>query len=128
MKWYYYLATALYCAAIFMLSSQEELPGTRRLVPHTDKLAHAVIYGGLAALVSIGIRRSNDYVPPAVQFLVPIGFATLYGITDEVHQLFVDNRAFEVMDMVANAAGAVLVQIFLCFKLWKLHLRHETPS
>lgn len=91
--------------------------------PLKDKLAHMVLFGGLAAVVSIGLRHNEP--PPRLgrQFWVPLLFATLYGVSDEVHQYFVPSRTFAVSDMVANALGALLVQWGLCSGLWRLPAR-----
>ena len=43
--------------------------------------------------VSVGMRRSGKPVSPGTVF-VPILFAALYGLTDEIHQLCVPNRTW----------------------------------
>lgn len=126
MKWYYCVLTATYCGLLFYLSSQSELPDTGAVFPLGDKTAHMIAYGGLAGLVSIGIRRSNDSVAPVVQWSVPIAFAVLYGFTDELHQAFVPIRTFEWLDLVADGVGACLAQAWLCGVWWRVGFRHET--
>lgn len=128
MKWYYYVLTAMYCGLIFYLSSQPELPRTGIEIPYFDKLAHMIAFGGLAGLVSIGIRSSNESVPPRVQWLVPIAVAALYGVTDEIHQTFVPMRTFDLWDLAADGLGAILVQAVLCGAWWRVPIRHETIS
>ena len=115
----YLLATALYCAALFVLSSDTSPPQPAFLPPGTDKLAHAVLYAGLAAVVSLGIRRAPGTATASVQFWVPFLFAALYGVSDEVHQLFVPNRSFEMGDIVADATGALAIQCALCRWVWR---------
>lgn len=119
LKGRYVLLTAAYCGLIFYLSSQQDPDIPEIGIPGVDKVAHAILYAGLAATLSLGIRRSNDRPLPAIQFAVPIIFAILYGITDEVHQLFVPNRTFEILDLVADGFGAAALQVFLCSYLWK---------
>ena len=126
MKWHYYVATALYCGLIFFLSSRQDLPDTGNLLPFGDKFAHVLAYGGLAAIVSIGMRRSNERLLPAAQWLVPIAFTVLYGISDELHQWFVPHRSADPWDVVADGVGALLVQWVLCRAWWKIPIRHET--
>lgn len=128
MKWYYYVLTAMYCGLLFYLSSQSELPDTGAVFPLGDKAAHMIAYGGLAGLVSVGIRRSNEFVLPVVQWSVPIAFTVFYGFTDEVHQAFVPVRTFEWGDLVADGAGACLAQAVLCGMWWRVGLRHETAA
>lgn len=113
MKPRYVLLTILYCAAIFYLSSMSEPVDVETPIPGADKAAHAVLYGGLAVLVSFGIRRSGNPVTPWVQFLAPVVFAGLYGLSDEIHQVFVPRRHFDPLDVAADVVGAILVQTAL---------------
>ena len=121
MKPAYLCATLLYCVAIFALSSRSSVPDTGWNlldIPGFDKLAHALLYAGLAGLVSTGIRRSDPRVLNTVQFWLPIVFATAYGLSDEIHQYFVPNRTFDLFDIVADATGATMVQIYLIRYRW----------
>ncbi len=114
MKTRYYFLTALYCAAIFYLSSRSEPVPDNYRFKGLDKVAHVLVYGGLAALVSTGLRRSGRPVRPSVQALAPLAFAVFYGFTDEIHQYFVPLRSFDPLDLLANTGGAFLAQAVLC--------------
>ena len=116
----YFIATGAYCAFIFYLSSLSKAPDVSFTFPGMDKAAHATLYAGLAALLSVGIRRSNPEVRPLMQFSAPVAFAVFYGLTDEIHQRFVPSRTFEMLDLLADGTGAVLAQIFLCAVLWRI--------
>lgn len=120
MKLPYVILTAAYCAAIYWMSSKPDPPFPMETFPGADKGAHAVLYAGLAAVVSLGLRRSGNPVTPAAQFAVPLLFATFYGLTDEVHQVFVPNRSFDVLDLLADSTGALAAQVALCVCIWKL--------
>lgn len=116
----YCLLTAAYCAAIFFFSSSinpVSLPDTGFSL---DKVAHAVLYAGLAATVSVGIRRSRPTVRPWVQFVVPIVFAALYAVSDELHQYFVPGRYCDFKDILADVTGAILIQVVLCGFVWRI--------
>jgi VanZ family protein len=115
----YILLTASYCAGIFWLSAQSDPPVPDLPVPGLDKVAHATIYGGLALVLSWGLRRSNRNLPFHWQFWLPILFAAFYGITDEIHQLFVPHREFDLLDWAADIAGAGIVQAVLYRWVWK---------
>ncbi len=116
----YILLTALYCAGIFWLSSQSDPPVPDLPVPGLDKAAHATIYGGLALVLSWGLRRSDGYLSFRWQFWLPVLFAAFYGMTDEIHQLYVPHREFDLLDWAADIAGAVVVQWILCRGVWKV--------
>ncbi len=128
MKWYYWVATVAYCAVIFFLSSRQDLPDAPVDIPSIDKMFHFVAYGGLAGLVSWGMRQSNESLAPRVQWVAPVLFAVLYGLSDEIHQLFVPHRAFDLWDLAADALGAVAAQWLLCGWWWRVPARHGTLS
>jgi VanZ family protein len=70
---------------------------------------HFALFGGLAGLVALGLVRSNGpALPRRALILWPVAFATLYGLTDEIHQLFVPQRTFDLLDLLADAAGATI--------------------
>lgn len=117
----YFLLVALYCAGIFWLSNMPEPPRPVQppaMIPGADKIAHAVLYAGLTCCLSFGIRRSNKNPPVWAQWYVPVGFAILYGISDEVHQSFVPKRSADPWDVLADAIGAIIAQLVL-FRAWK---------
>jgi hypothetical protein len=121
----YIAAVAAYCSLIFYLSHQSELPSTGFSFPGMDKVAHGVMFGGLAATVAVGLRRSNDVILPWRLSLIPFFFAAFYGLMDEIHQLFVIDRTFDVLDIVADVAGALLVQVFLCRFCWRIFAQEK---
>jgi VanZ family protein len=122
MRWYYWAAAALYCAGIFYLSSSPaEAPAL--LFPHQDKVFHAVLYGGLTALISAGMWRAPRSYPAGLHFWVPVVFATLYGLSDEIHQRFVPGRTFDLLDLAADVAGALLAQSAVFLVLFRLFPR-----
>ena len=125
MKVPYIIATVLYCAGIFWESSQSQPVKTDIHFAQDDKVAHILLFGGLTAIVTLGIRRSGKPVKPAWQFWAPIVFATIYGISDEFHQRFTPMRTCDIFDVMADTTGAVLVQVALCGFWWKLWRRPE---
>ena len=92
-------------AAIFVLSSQESLPSLPGGL--TDYTGHFIGYALLATLLlrafAGGIWRG---VTPRAGWLAVVG-ASAYGVTDEVHQLFVPGRSATVEDWVADTLGAM---------------------
>jgi VanZ family protein len=88
---------------IFYFSSLEgaDLPS---LPLYSDKVIHFAIYIFLAFLASLSFRKSGvkRYV-----FLLSFSFTVLYGITDEIHQLYVPDRDVAIADIIANSAGAL---------------------
>ena len=100
----------MYCVAIFLLSSLsvENLPPLN--TPESDKVAHALLFGGLALTLGWGIRRAHPKASIRLVFLIPVVFASLFGATDELHQVFVPTRNADWWDLAADALGATLAQ------------------
>ena len=85
-------------------------------------MTHAVAYGVLAAVLLrglVGARWRRVGVEAAWQAAL---LATLYGVTDEVHQRFVPLRTPELADLIADAAGATAA----VFLIWGLHVVGNT--
>ncbi len=118
MRWPFWVLTVCYCAGIFWLSSRPAPPTPIQRFPGDDKVAHALLYAGLTAVVSVGMHRSGKSSARRV-FYLPLLFAMLYGITDELHQHFVPPRTCDFFDWCADATGALLIQLALFRWAWK---------
>jgi len=123
----YYALTAAYCTMIFALSSSPDLGTVTLPFNGADKLIHMTLYAGLAACISVGMRRSRKPVTPWSQCFIPILFAFFYGLTDEIHQLYVPHRSFDFADMVADMAGGTTIQAILCW-FWFRSPRKSSDS
>ena len=100
-----WLPLIFYCLAIYIQSGQpspEQIPDVRFL----DKFLHFGAYG----LLGILFFRAYETLPLKIfknlLILISIGSATLYGISDEIHQYFVPYREADFFDVVADALGA----------------------
>ncbi len=102
--------TALYCAGLFWLSSSANPIQVKPAFPGEDKIVHACLYAGLSFVVALGLRQSGKTYGAWTVYLLPIVFASLYGITDEFHQRFVPGRTCDVFDWAADTTGAALMQ------------------
>jgi VanZ family protein len=73
----------------------------------SDKAAHFLIYGALggALLRALAGGRAAAMTPWLV--LSATVLSALYGISDEIHQYFVPPRTPDVLDVLADAAGAL---------------------
>lgn len=102
-----------YCAAIFLLSSSSDPVPHEELFAGEDKVAHFVLYAGLAFLLSTGLRRAPQPLSVRLQLLVPIVFVACYGVSDELHQLFVPGRSCDIFDLLADTAGGFVTQAWM---------------
>jgi VanZ family protein len=93
-----WLPVVLWAAVIFAFSSIPSLSthlGTWDTI--LRKLAHVTEYAVLGGLLLRALRS------PAAAVVV----ATLYAVTDEVHQLFVEGRHGAPLDVAIDAVGAL---------------------
>jgi VanZ family protein len=100
-----WLPVALDAALIFYLSSFPVLPSPPG--PFTDKHFHFASYAVLAALLVRALaagRLRNITTRVAIGAIL---LATFYGVTDEIHQMFVPGRTAALDDLAADALGAV---------------------
>jgi VanZ family protein len=108
----YWLPLIAYCVAIYI---QSEHPGPERLPTFTfsDKVLHFAAYGLLGILffrayATLPLKDNRNML-----ILLSIGSATLYGISDEIHQYFVHFRQADILDALADATGSICgVMIF----------------
>ncbi len=104
---------------IYFLST---LAGTNLPPPwilSNDKVVHGVLFGILSFCIYYAVRKGHGrtaWLAALAGFLL----ASLYGGTDEIHQLWTPNRVADLMDWAADAAGAACV-----FLIPLLAKRHE---
>jgi VanZ family protein len=92
-------------AALFFVSSLSSIPSPPDGL--TDKHEHVFFYGILAALTLRALAKGQWRF---VTFAAACGAALIssaYGVSDEFHQRLVPGRAFEGLDMAADAIGSV---------------------
>jgi VanZ family protein len=98
------ILAALWALLIFVLSS---IPGAAfppsKLLSQ-DKLLHAAVYAVFGALVFLALNRKWSH-KTSVLVLIAGATATLYGFTDEFHQMFVPGRAPDLRDVLADGVG-----------------------
>jgi VanZ family protein len=73
----------------------------------SDKSAHFLAYAVLGATVVRALAGGRPAAMTAGRIALAAFVATLYGASDEVHQMFVPNRTPELLDLAADAAGSV---------------------
>ena len=108
---WYWVPVALYAGTIFYLSSQshpeEQLPSFL-IEDVSDKVLHAVEYGILALLCYRAFRWATGPAVARQAVVLAIVTASVYGITDEAHQLFVPFRESSWQDWLADTMGATI--------------------
>ena len=98
-----------YLAFIFALSSIAITPTTPE---GSDKVLHALLYGGLGLLFARALAGGWHGVTPRIVLATTL-FVALYGASDELHQYFNPPRNVEILDVVADTIGGGLASIGL---------------
>jgi VanZ family protein len=94
-----WLPVVAWAAVIFAFSSVPSL-GTDLGTWDTilRKLAHVVEFAILGVLLARAVRSPS----------LAVGLATLYAVSDEIHQTFVDGRVGAPLDVGIDALGALV--------------------
>jgi VanZ family protein len=101
-----WLPLIIYGLAIYIQSGRpgpEHLPDLRFL----DKFLHFGAYGLLGVLFFRAYETLSLENYKNLLIFISIGSATLYGISDEIHQYFVPSRQADIMDVAANTIGSI---------------------
>jgi len=103
----YWFPVFIYCFFIFIRSS---FPTSESIsaIPFLDKLLHLFAYAVLSALFLRALRRYYGSRRLAYAMILSIGLSTLYGISDEIHQLFVPSRVADFSDVLADFLGSII--------------------
>jgi VanZ family protein len=102
---YYWLPLILYCLAIYIqsdLPSPEQIPSFE----FSDKILHFFAYAVMGVLFYRAYQTLR--IKDNLRLLTRLSMlsASLYGISDEIHQYFVPFRDADIMDVIANSLGA----------------------
>ena len=106
-------------AFIFTASS---VPGSQVPAAIWDKLAHFLVYAALGAFFVLPLAQGRISGITSVRMATAIGLSFLYGVSDEVHQMFTPGRSPDIYDVVADTIGAsagVLV-VGLSARIWRM--------
>ena len=85
-------------AMLFGLSSLSTLPSPPGRFSYYD--VHFAAYAGLGVLTARALGEGRCATSRGVPCFGAIVISSLYGVSDEYHQLFVPGRSFDVLDML----------------------------
>lgn len=115
-RWARWLMVLVFCLLIYLAtdSASYTADSTRELFGPLNvmvrKATHVTVFGLLAVLVRWALDGRR------LAWLGAWSFATLYGATDEWHQLYVPGRGASIYDVLLNSAGALCLLLIL--HLW----------
>ncbi len=106
------LPVIVWIGIIFWLSSLHRLPNIH--IPNADKLAHFGFYFVLCGFAYRAFLLQEKF--PRMKLCAScwaVLFTILYGMTDEIHQIFVWGRTPDILDLSVDALGAIVFVILL---------------
>jgi VanZ family protein len=107
-------AVVVYAVLIFIGSS---IPGDRLGITNgLDKILHATEYLLFSGLLFRAMRLTLPTKTTKVFWIAAVT-ASLYGVTDEVHQILVPFRQFDILDISCDVSGSMLGS-YLLFLMW----------
>ena len=103
---YYWLPVILYCIAIYI---QSDFPSSEHIptFEFSDKVLHFLAYAVMGVLFYRAYQTLRFKENLRLLILLSIVSASLYGISDEIHQYFVPYRDASIFDVIANFLGAI---------------------
>lgn len=110
-----WLPLIAYCAFIYLQSAYpapEKLPSFILM----DKMLHFAAYAFMGILFYRAYQTLRIKNNGKMLFLLSVVSASLYGISDEIHQHFVPSRNADILDVAADTIGAVC-GVYL-YQLW----------
>jgi len=119
-----WLPLLFYCALIFELSSRpvpENIPDIFLF----DKTLHFSGYGLLGILFFRAYRTLSLKNRPRLMMFLSMASATLYGISDEIHQHFVPTRTADMWDVLADMLGSVF-SVFIIHQVLSRRIQYSS--
>jgi len=115
-----YVSLVIYWLILFTLTS---LPSTKLPETHiNDKVEHYAAFCILSVLLTFTFQLQKKYSSlHRYSYLFSILFVALYGMLDELHQLYVPGRYCDINDWIADVSGGIfgLIIVFIINKLSK---------
>jgi VanZ family protein len=106
-----WLPLIAYCLFIFIQSgypSPQKLPSFNLM----DKMLHFAAYGVMSILFYRAYQTLRIKNHRQMLIFISIVSASIYGISDEIHQYFVPERHGDLLDVIADILGAICGTIF----------------
>lgn len=112
----FWFPVILYCVIIFIVSSIPQPIPPKIKIPFFDKFLHAIEYGILSYLLIRAFIGSKANLTKGFIIILSVLLATLYGASDEFHQIFVKNRDPSLFDLMFDFLGAMVTGLI---KRWR---------
>jgi VanZ family protein len=102
----------LYALLIFAVSAIPQMPPPLGF-KWGDKVAHLLEYGIFSLLLFMAFYTSGKEFLKRHVFILSLLIGIVYGLSDEIHQIFVPGRNCDIYDFLADCLGIIAVQTLL---------------
>lgn len=92
---------------IFVFSNMPKPPSPDLGVEFGDKIIHFLVYMLLSTLLALAINGGKKHQITKKKLAITIMLTSFYGLTDEVHQFFVQGRNSDIWDWLADTFGGI---------------------
>ncbi|MEG3070181.1 MAG: VanZ family protein [Peptococcaceae bacterium] len=95
-----------------------ELPEKKQLVSRINSTAREYMHGVVFLVLGLLVHRAltNRGLTKAKAAAIALAICLAYGLSDEVHQLFVPGRAFQLSDLAMDGLGSLIGIGLACLK------------
>lgn len=125
--WYGLIFTLSHIPASSSQSTHEMLGGSDIVNTIFRFCAHLGVFGVLAVLVYVALQK--NFTTNKKNLTRALLLTTLFGLSDELHQMFVPGRFFRLRDIITDVVGGLLaiVAITQVYRR-RVHAEHRTDT
>ena len=122
--WLVYIPLGIYWIILFTATSIpiNQLPS----IGLSDKINHFLAFFILAVLLFLTLKyQRKSYYFFNRASLIAFSICLIYGVIDEVHQMWIPGRSSEVLDWLADGFGALAGVLVVSYLMNKLKYQPE---
>lgn len=87
---------------------------------YSDKFVHAGVFAVLCWLAHVALLHQPNASIRIYSLIIAVCFTSLFGVSDEYHQMFTPGRSVDVYDWLADTTGALIYAgVMLRFKFYR---------
>ena len=113
----YFIPWILFSLAIIYFSHQERIEFLEDTFYMSDKLLHFIAYFFYGLTIQFALINSNNYNKKKFIFTILI-IGSLFGVSDEIHQYFIEGRSSDIFDWIADSLGIASSLLIKNVVLW----------
>lgn len=113
----YFIPWVFFSIAIIYFSHQERIEFLEDTFYMSDKLLHFIAYFFYGLTIQFALINSNNYNKKKFIFTILI-IGSLFGVSDEIHQYFIEGRSSDIFDWIADSLGIASSLLIKNVVLW----------